>query len=337
MMIGHDRAEDAFLAACRQGRLHHAWLLAGPKGLGKAQFAARAARFLLANGRDLSHARTLDDADDSAAAHLYDNGSHPELIRLEREAKADKADKGDKADKEKAVARSISIDQVRGMIQRLTMSIGLGARRVIIVDAVDDLEAKGANALLKTLEEPPANSFFLLISHAPGGLLPTIRSRCRLMRFQPLEDDVMLSWLRDTQPLADEALRRVAVSASHGIPGSALALMQGDAAAIEAQLRAIAAHGDADNRQRERLAASVATAASAPRFETLVALAPALAASLARDANPDERATHLDAFEAIERLCRHAVQGSYDKVMVAFEIGSIFAQMRGEALRGAFP
>ncbi|MEY4269368.1 MAG: hypothetical protein RLZZ58_584 [Pseudomonadota bacterium] len=334
MMIGHERAELAFLNACRQGRLHHAWLLAGAKGLGKAAFATRAARFLLANGRDLAHATSLDDADDAAAAHLCDNGTHPELNTLEREIKADRGDKGDK---DKAVARSISIDQVRAMTQRLTMSIGLGHRRVIIIDAVDDLEAKGANALLKTLEEPPANSFFFLITHAPGGLLPTIRSRCRLMRFQPLDDDVMLSWLRATQPLADEALRRSAVFASHGIPGSALALMQGDAAAIESHLRAIATSGDTDNRQRERLAASVATAAAATRFETLVAIAPTLAASLAREAAPARRAAHLDAFGSIERLCRNAVQGSYEKSMVAFEIGSIFAQMNGEGAHSAFP
>jgi transposase len=147
----------------------------------------------------------------------------------------------------------------------------------------------------------------------------------------------MLSWLRATQPLADEALRRSAVFASHGIPGSALALMQGDAAAIESHLRAIATSGDTDNRQRERLAASVATAAAATRFETLVAIAPTLAASLAREAAPARRAAHLDAFGSIERLCRNAVQGSYEKSMVAFEIGSIFAQMNGEGAHSAFP
>src|SRR3546814_3275192 len=115
------------------------------------------------------------------AGRLVAAGNHPEILTLERLPK----------DKGKDLARNITIDQVRGMIRRLHLSLSLGHWRVIVVDAVDDLETDGANALLKTLEEPPARTLFLLVSHSPGRLLPTIRSRCRTLRFQPVDRDVM--------------------------------------------------------------------------------------------------------------------------------------------------
>src|SRR3546814_5355196 len=113
---------------------------------------------------------------------LFRSGNQPEILTLERLPK----------DKGKDLARNITIDQVRGMIRRLHLSLSLGHWRVIVVDAVDDLETDGANALLKTLEEPPARTLFLLVSHSPGRLLPTIRSRCRTLRFQPVDRDVKI-------------------------------------------------------------------------------------------------------------------------------------------------
>ena len=163
-LIGQEDAERAFMEAWQGGRLHHAWLLAGPQGMGKAAFAARAARFLVTHGGGgEGRASTLDDPGDAVAAKLVEAGNHPEIVRLERQVK----------DKGKDLARNITIDQVRGMIRRLHLSLSLGAWRVVVIDAVDDLETDGANALLKTLEEPPAQTLFLLISHSPGRLLPT--------------------------------------------------------------------------------------------------------------------------------------------------------------------
>ena len=188
-MIGHHDAEKAFLEPWTSGRLHHAWLLAGPQGMGKGAFAARVARFLVTHdragvgGAPLS----LDDPGDEQAGRLVSADNHPEIIHLTRQVK----------DKSKDLARNITIDQVRGMIRRLHLSLSLGAWRVVVIDAVDDLETDGANALLKTLEEPPAQTLFLLVSHSPGRLLPTIRSRCRILRFQPVERDVMTAWLHD--------------------------------------------------------------------------------------------------------------------------------------------
>ncbi len=206
-MIGHQDAEKAFVEAWQGGRLHHAWLLAGPQGMGKGAFAERVARFLVTHGPD-GQAATLDDAGDEAAGRLVDAGNHPEILRLARQPK----------DKAKELARNITIEQVRQMIRRLHLSLSLGDWRVIIVDAVDDLETDGANALLKTLEEPPAKTLFLLVSHSPGRLLPTIRSRCRTLRFQPIDRDVMTAWLHELRPMLEMAEVRAIVAASGACP-----------------------------------------------------------------------------------------------------------------------
>ena len=215
-MIGHHDAEKAFLESWTSGRLHHASLLAGPQGMGKGAFAARVARFLVTHDRagEGGAPLSLDDPGDDQAGRLVAAGNHPEIIHLTRQVK----------DKSKDLARNITIDQVRGMIRRLHLSLSLGAWRVVVIDAVDDLETDGANALLKTLEEPPAQTLFLLVSHSPGRLLPTIRSRCRILRFQPVERDVMTAWLHDLRPMLDMAEVRAIVAASGGVPGKALAL-----------------------------------------------------------------------------------------------------------------
>ncbi|MBA3942531.1 MAG: DNA-directed DNA polymerase, partial [Sphingopyxis sp.] len=137
-MIGHVAPEDAFLEAWSAGRLHHAWLLAGPQGMGKAGFAARLARFLVTHGRGGGGEQVpLDDPGDAAAGRLVEAGNHPEILHLTRQPK----------DKGKELARNITIEQVRTMIRRLHFSLSFGDWRVIIVDAVDDLETDGANAL----------------------------------------------------------------------------------------------------------------------------------------------------------------------------------------------
>src|SRR3546814_2809394 len=146
-MIGHQDAETAFLEAWQGGRIHHAWLLAGPRGMGKGAFAERVARFLVTHGRSgEGQATPLDDRGDDAAARLVDAGNHPEILRLARQPK----------DKAKELARNITIEQVRQMIRRLHLSLSLGEWRVIGVEAVDHLETHGANAQPKKPEAPPA-------------------------------------------------------------------------------------------------------------------------------------------------------------------------------------
>ena len=315
-MIGHTDAEAAFLEAWQADRLHHAWLLAGPQGMGKGGFAARIARFLVTHGRS-GGAATLDDPGDSAASRLVDAGNHPEIIHLTRQPK----------DKGKDLARNITIDQVRGMIRRLHLSLSLGDWRVVIIDAVDDLETDGANALLKTLEEPPARTLFLLVSHSPGRLLPTIRSRCRILRFQPVDRDVMTSWLHDKRPMLDMVEVRAIAAASGGVPGKALALIDSDVAAMEKKLLAIATTGDPGNRLREALAREVGGSSNRERLELVIDIVPGLLARIARERPVAEIALVLAQWDRVQRTVRDAIRGSYDGAMVGFEIGNCLAEL----------
>ena len=317
-MIGQQGAENAFLEAWQGGRLHHAWLLAGPQGMGKAAFASRAARFLVTHGRaGGGEAVTLGDPGDAAADRLVAAGNHPEIILLQRQAK----------DKGKELARNITIDQVRQMIRRLHLSLSLGAWRVVLIDAVDDLESDGANALLKTLEEPPAQTIFLLVSHSPGRLLPTIRSRCRMLRFQPVDRDVMTAWLHELRPMLDKADVRAIVAASGGVPGKALALIDSDVAAMEKKLLAIAANGDPDNRLREALAREVGGTSNRARLELVIDIVPGLLAQMARERPVARIAPVLAQWDRIQRTVRDAIRGSYDGTMVGFEIGNCLAEL----------
>jgi DNA polymerase III subunit delta' len=331
-LIGLDAAETAFLEAWKSGRMHHAWLLAGPQSMGKAAFAARAARFLVTHGPAGSgEAASLDDGGDVAADRLYAAGNHPEILVLNRQAKdkdkgKSKAKDADK-DKSKDMARSISIDQVRQMIRRLQMSLSMGSWRVIIIDAVDDLEVAGANALLKTLEEPPAKTLFLLVSHSPGKLLPTIRSRCRLLRFQPVPQDGLESWLQAIRPMLDRSDVRAIAAASGGVPGKALALIDSDVAAIEEKLLTIARTGDPQNILRAELSKSVAGVANREKLELVIDLVPSLIANVARKCPISALGPVLAQWDAIHQSTRGAIAGSYDGAMIGFAIGNILAEL----------
>ena len=317
-MIGHEDAEKAFLEAWQGGRLHHAWLLSGPQGMGKGAFAERVARFLVTHGPgDAGEAIKLDDPGDEAANRLVGAGNHPEILRLARQPK----------DKGKDLARNITIEQVRQMIRRLHLSLSLGEWRVIIVDAVDDLETDGANALLKTLEEPPAKTLFLLVSHSPGRLLPTIRSRCRMLRFQPIGHDVMTSWLHELRPMLELTDVRAIVAASGGVPGKALALIDSDVAAMERKLLAIATGGDPENRLREALAREVGGTSNRAQLELVIDVVPGLLTRIARERPISEIAPVLAQWDRIQRNVRDAIRGSYDGAMVGFEIGNCLAEL----------
>jgi DNA polymerase-3 subunit delta' len=178
--FGHREGESAFLEGLRQGRLHHAWLIGGPQGIGKATLAYRVARAVLDPVR--SHDRTIDTLDcppDSRVARQVAVLSHPNLSVLRRTPATDK----------KAASTTIPVDAVRKTIEMFGSTSADGGYRVCIVDCAEDLAAAGANALLKVIEEPPPRSIFLIVSHAPQRLLPTIRSRSRRLLLRPLADD----------------------------------------------------------------------------------------------------------------------------------------------------
>lgn len=205
---GHDAAEAALSEGLAGGRMHHAWLLSGPKGVGKATLAYRFARVAL--GARARGPRPFDVDPDDAVARRIAQLSHGDLFVLRRGLN------------ERGRPRSeITVDDARGLVGFFSLKSAEGGWRVAIVDAADDLNRNAANAILKTLEEPPAKTVLLLIAHAPGGLLPTIRSRCRRLDLRPLpEADVRSAAALATGAAPDDAAIRFAA----GRPGRAIAL-----------------------------------------------------------------------------------------------------------------
>ncbi len=314
-IVGQDRAIEQFLRAWKTRRLHHAWLLCGPRGIGKASFARAAARRVLADAAGPASGEGLSVPDGHSISHLLAAGSHPDFRSLER---LERPTGG--------LARNISVDQVRGLHDMLDVTPSLSAWRVIIIDAADDLEGSAANALLKMLEEPPANTIFFLVAHAPGKLLPTIRSRCRRLDFDPLDDGVMTSLLKRLIPgdISPDLLRIAA-----GSPGRAIQAATLDLAPLEAAARAMMDDGDADNVRRSKLAAGVTGKAQAGRYAAFLELVPGLIASEARVAEEPRRTRALDAYARARETVALAPRLSLDPAATAFELGSILASVAG--------
>jgi DNA polymerase-3 subunit delta' len=315
---GHDDLVAGFLDATRSGRLHHAWLLAGPQGIGKARFAEAVALRLLAEGQGPPiDAPGFDVPLNHPTARLIDAGSHPDFQRLERLFREKTGDH----------ARNISIDQVRALQGLFGTTPTFSTRRIVIIDAIDDLERGAANALLKSLEEPPPDSLFLLVSHAPGRLLPTIRSRCRLLRFSPLEDDVMASILREELPEADEAEIAALVRIGEGSPGKALRFAGLDIAGLDEAMDRLIREGDATNATRSALARALSLKAAQPRYEAFLERAPSRIAAHARNLTGPRLAAALDLWEQSRAIAENAVRLSMDPQTTVFELAGLMARL----------
>lgn len=224
---GGQVAEQAFAEAMARGRLHHAWLLAGPEGVGKATFAYRAARRLLGSAAQPERG-LLGASPEDPVSRLVASRSHPDLLVLQRHAEDGKARK------------QIPVEEARGLPEFFAKTPALAAWRVAIVDAADDLNTGGANALLKTLEEPPPRGIILLVVNRPAGLLPTIRSRCRLLRFEAPPVEQTADWLARRAGIDAADAQRLSVMA-RGAPGRALRLAEVGAIAVDERARALIA------------------------------------------------------------------------------------------------
>ena len=322
MIVGQDRAVEQFASAWATRKLHHGWLLAGPKGVGKASFAHSAARRVLADAAGPSSTLPgIETPDDLPIVKLVEASSHPDMRRLERLL-------NEKTDN---LARNISVDQVRDLGAFLSLTPALSQWRVVIIDTVDDLETSGANALLKILEEPPPNTLFFLVSHAPGRLLPTIRSRCRRLDFRKLDDDAMTSIVERQAPGLTEAQRERLISMSSGSAGRALAFAELDLAKLEDAALAILRQGDPTNARRSDLANELGKKGAADRYSAFLDLVPSLIAREARrlERGPRERA--LDAYAKARELTAIAPRVSLDPAATVFQIGGILAEIAQDA------
>jgi DNA polymerase-3 subunit delta' len=294
--------------------------------VGKALFADKAALRLLAEGAGPPVTLAgLDVPDEHPVAKLVAAGSHPDLMRLERLTKEGGTE----------LARSINVDQVRGLQRLFATTTSLSPRRAVVIDAIDDLERNAANALLKNLEEPPPDTLFLLVSHSPERLLPTIRSRCRVLRLAPLADDAMASALRAALPDADAAEIDTLVAVGEGAPGRAIAWRGLDIAALDREMDALVRAGDPTNARRSALAGSLALKAAQPRYEAFLARAPSRIAAAAKVRAGPGRAEAIKLWERATSLAGSARRHSLDPGSVVFELAGMLAALAGEAGRDA--
>lgn len=315
MIVGQDKAVQAFTSAWNTRRLHHAWLLAGPKGVGKASFARLAATHVLAEaaGPELGTAG-LETPEDHPIARLIQAGSHPDFRWLER------------LEKEKGgLARNISVDQVRSLGDLLAVTPSMSPWRAIVIDSVDDLEASAANALLKMLEEPPAKTLFFLVSHNPGRLLPTVRSRCRRLDFGKLPDDAMTSLLSRSLPETKSVEIDRLVEFANGSVGRALAVAELDLAPLESEAVAILKQGDPDNARRSRLASALGNKAAGDRYAAFLELVPGLIAKEALGLVGEARGRALEAYARARETAVIAPRLSLDPAATVFQLGTILA------------
>lgn len=300
---GHDRQIAQLIAAPDAGRMHHGWIFAGPQGVGKAGIAFDFAKRLLVLGAGgAAPADRLAPPDGDVAVKLMDAGAHPDFMRLERLEREDR-----KGESGGTLARNISVDQVRSLSRLLNNAPSMGSRRVIVVDSADDLEAGAANALLKSLEEPPAGAVFVLIAHAPGRLLPTIRSRCRMLRFQPLGEEDMMLALAEAAPDLSAQDRAALARTAQGSPGQALASRALDLPGLERALEAILENDRAAASERARLVQALSPIAARPRLEAFVDLVPRFIAARTRNATGRALSNGLAAYEEARRVSVGAV------------------------------
>ncbi len=214
-LVGHQAQIDMFTKAHSENRLHHAWLLGGPKGVGKASFAYLATRYLLAN--------------DSATPGLAVPQGDPIAMRIRAESHGNVRTVRRAWDQRtKKFKTVISVDDIRALTPFFGSTSSEAGYRIAIIDAADDMNVNAANALLKLLEEPPARSLFFLVSHAPGRLLPTIRSRCRKLSFAPLDEPAVEGLIQQQLPDTDQQTARAVARLSEGAPGRAMALLLAD-------------------------------------------------------------------------------------------------------------
>jgi DNA polymerase-3 subunit delta' len=322
-ILGQDRAVAAFRDAMDCGGLHHAWLLAGPRGVGKGTFARAAARRVLAEaGGPSVDLPGLETPPDHRMVRLIDAGSHPDFRLIKREAHETGSRKGE-------LRRGIIIDQVRKLQELFAVAPSLGDWRVAIIDCMDELEPQAAQALLKTLEEPPAKSLFLLVSHSPGRLLPTIRSRCRRLDFQTLDATSLDAILQAERPGMSAEERERLIPLAGGSASRALDFAELDLGPLAQEALAILRHGDPDNARRSRLASSLALKAAAPRYAAFLDMVPPLIAGEARRAEGARRLRAAEAYERARETASLAPRLSLDPASTVFALGTIMAEIGG--------
>lgn len=309
-LIGHAAAEEKLLKAIN-GQMPHAWVFGGLKGIGKATLAWRLAKALLQRGRSRAPLETLDSDPMHPAVRRLMAGAQGDVLSLRRPADP----------KTGKIKNDLTVDEVRKLGEFYARHAGEGGIRIAIVDSADDLNRNAANALLKTLEEPPPDSLLILIAHRPRALLPTIRSRCRMLNLSPLSDDDLAVALANVAPGLEHRATLARMAA--GSVGGALELAAHDGPGLDAALRNIAARRGRDANAVHALANELATAAAAPRFRLFL---DRLQAGFAEGARQGDREA-LDAWKMAGDLARAEDGLNIDKRSIVLRLLERYAAL----------
>ena len=232
-LFGHNPSETTFLNSWNSGRIPHGWLLTGPRGIGKATLAFRIARFVLSQTNAPTILGSLENSlsslaitNDNPIFKRVASGGHPDLMTLERTFNSETS----------RLKTSISVEEARAAGDFLRLTASEGGWRILIIDSADELNLNAANALLKILEEPPDKTLMLLICHAPGTLLPTLRSRCSRIQMNPLKYEDLKNVFEQLSPDINEDDLKTLSYLSEGSPGRALTLAEKDGLVIYKEL-----------------------------------------------------------------------------------------------------
>lgn len=240
--VGHAHAEEELLTAWASGRLHHGWLINGPKGIGKATLAYRFARFLLMHEppSSIKNGPTLFGMEQQGTANpdtLETDPTHPVYRRVAANGHADlKVIERGLSEDGKRMQTIIPVDRIRAIGHSMSLTAGEGGWRVTIIDGAEDMNPNAANALLKILEEPPPRALLLLVSHSPGKLLPTIRSRCRQLKLSTLPPTIVDEFVSEVRSGLSNEDRKILMRLSDGSIGRALQLTDSDGIALQQDL-----------------------------------------------------------------------------------------------------
>ncbi len=323
--FGHVEAEQTLVDAYRSGHLPHAWLIGGERGIGKATLAYRMARFVLAHPDptepSVQAATSLALAQDHPVARRIAGQGHSDLLVLERTLN----DKG-------KLRQDIAVEDVRRAVPFFGSTAGEGGWRIAVVDAVDELNTAGANALLKIVEEPPPRALLLLVSHAPGRALATIRSRCRRLNLRPLgTDDVARAAATALGRDADAPDVHTAAEAAGGSVDRALMFLAGSALELRGQISALLDRlPQLDPRALHALGDSLAGTEAATLAAFMDTVNGWLGARLQAGSNLARLALVAETFESINRSARDVEEYNLDRRPFIFAAFSELA----EAARG---
>lgn len=262
-LFGHEEAEDFLAQFYRSGKGHHAILIEGPEGIGKATLAFRFANHVLSHPDPTNAPARIGDPDpDSAVSRQITAGASHNLLHLSRLVD----------EKTGKVKSAITVDEVRRAGKFFSQTSGTGNWRIVIIDPADDMNRNAANAILKILEEPPKRAMFLVLSHAPGKLLPTIRSRCLPLKLAPLDDQALVSALTHLGiQSVGQGEGQALLSAAKGSVGEALKLLNyGGGDIIDAYNALLSSEGPAARKAMHRLADALSGKESDTIFDFFV-------------------------------------------------------------------